>query len=144
MWRLWWTKWHQRKFKQVYFGYLSQSTFHQSYTFISISTSETFNRTEQAVYYYNFFILTLKFLSWPGIWMDSRVRKFDHIFALRHSILCSTHTSTNVTAGRQQTLSPYTDDQWNKSKGKVVSVLNWLSTIPYRYMGEWRYISTYS
>jgi hypothetical protein len=27
-------------------------------------------------------------------------------------------------------------------KGKVVPVLNWLSTVPWRHMGEWRYSST--
>jgi hypothetical protein len=33
---------------------------------------------------------------------------------------------------------------WCESKGKVVAVLNWVSTTPWRCMGEWIYRSTYS
>jgi hypothetical protein len=37
--------------------------------------------------------------------------------------------------------------RWNLEagsvKGKVVPVLNWISTIPWRHMGEWRYSSTF-
>jgi hypothetical protein len=84
----------------------SKSIFHQSSIHIYQHFWKHSTRLSRTEYYHNF-IPASKFLPLPGIWMDSRVRKFE----LHHSILCFTHT--NATAERQQ-MSAYIDDQWNK------------------------------